>query len=280
MPSRSKILAAALGAALVTVGAFAVHAVAITQVQNDDPVVPNSQNTVSVSCPAGQKALGGGTFTNADTTNQVNVIVGSRPADGDDPGTKLDDGWTGVHDTGATPAGGASAIALCQGGKVASELKFRQRQFGIPADSVKTKTVDCPSNYKVTGGGVDASGTFNATEVEGTRPVDGGGAWEGRVRNFHPTDAKSFTVYAVCATGRFASKLVYRVASETADAAMEGFAFLDCSSIGGKATGGGSLVKNDEAALIGSSPIGTSFSSDVWALGPDARFKTYAVCKT
>ena len=160
-----------IGDALRFADTFAVHAIAITQVQNDDPVVPNSQNIVSVSCPAGQKVLGGGTFTNADNADQVNVIVGTRPADGDDQGTKLDDGWTGFHDTGATPAGGASAIALCQGGKVASKLKFRQRQFGIAADSVKTKTVDCPRNYKVTGGGVDASGTFDATEVEGTRPV-------------------------------------------------------------------------------------------------------------
>lgn len=279
MPNRSRVLAAALGATLVGAGAFAVHAIAITQVQNDDPVVPNSQNTVSVSCPAGQKVLGGGTFTNADNINQVNVIVGTRPADGDDQGTKFDDGWTGFHDTGATPAGGAAAIALCQGGKVASKLKFREKDAGVGAGSVKTKEVGCPNDYKVTGGGVDASGTFNATEVEGTRPVDGGTAWEGRVRN-NSANPDSMTVYAVCATGRFARKLVYRVKSETADAGTEGFKSVQCSPVGGKATGGGSLVKNEEAALLGSSPIGTSFSSDVWALGPDAPFKTYAVCKT
>jgi Abnormal spindle-like microcephaly-assoc'd, ASPM-SPD-2-Hydin len=246
----------------------------------DEPLIDFSQQHRTATCPPDQRILGGGLFSQAEFDKSA--VVGTRPFDGLDVDSQPDDGWEGIVDTGDVGSGlPFYAAGVCQGGRVASRLKYRQQTVVVGAGSRRTKSVQCPKGYKVTGGGVTGEGVYDSREVEGTRPLRRGRGWKGRVNNFS-ANPQTMTVDAICATGRFARKLVYRTKPHVTVPGQGVNLGHRCPG-DSKLTGGGLLAPPSPTVVGALTEQGppAKFVGRVDETGSTATtVKTYVICKT
>jgi hypothetical protein len=276
VPRRFRTFAFVAVPLLAVTTVVAVEAGAITSVVDSESLADNSQNSDDASCPAGQRVIGGGVFIN--TPYGQAALVGTRPGDGDDADSKRDDGWEGIADSGdvTTPNDEFDIEAICQGGKAGRSLRYSKKDATLDPTSRKTKVARCPDEYKAIGGGVSAEGVFNSTEAEVSRPIKGLRGWEGRTNNVGAS-ASGMTVYAICATGRFARDVVYRSErSATLTSGLQGQISAECPA-GSEVIGGGVLTE-PAATLVATHSGPGAWTSRVDATGGNTIFRSYAFC--
>ena len=134
----------------------------------------STSNAVWVTCPAGEKVLGGGCKDSTNTT----LLRTTRPHGVD--------GWACEF---AAASGGLSAHAICAAGDLDIGLQVAVKtSTTTPTPAV---TVKCPSPKKVVGGG--CADNFSGTSLVTTEPyLDAG--WTCAFR----TNPGSISAYAVC----------------------------------------------------------------------------------
>ena len=131
-------------------------------------VAAGSQGVISVSCPRGFKATGGG----ADITGDHRAeIASSEPTDGRDANKKNDDAWFAVTNNGTTQSQHMTVTTVCS--KVGRYKVVSTPQVRLPDNTRVAATARCPAGSRVTGGGLGIRGFDNGYEVAGSFPIDG-----------------------------------------------------------------------------------------------------------
>jgi hypothetical protein len=144
----------------------------------------NASHSVTVACPSGTKATGGGTQL-GDNVNDY--LTGSYPAGST--------GWTAaalrVSSQGSDASVKAWVVCLPAG-----KVTVKSKVFTLPNDgATHLGTVKCGTAGNVTGGGVKV-GAPDFDLPQGSYPA-GKTGWTGAAVRGEITDGK-FTVYAVC----------------------------------------------------------------------------------
>jgi hypothetical protein len=148
--------------------------------------------STTAKCPAGTSVTGGG-FHSTGGSDQV---LATDPVDDQDQGSKKDNGW----EARIVPGGGFETItvnAVCS-----SKLHLAYRHNATSGSGVLSKSVSCPADAAVTGGGAALSGGVGAV-LSSSRPADISDA------NTTPEDgwaakasvesgSRDLTVFAIC----------------------------------------------------------------------------------
>ncbi len=134
------------------------------------PVPDGSQVAVTVRCPDGTRAAGGGVYIEGTYTGFE--VATSAPFDGPDADTKPDDGWSGS----ANNVAGVGATAMSTDVICATSGKYRYRSDLKPvADGSQVGlSVGCPDGARAVAGGVAISGSGDTgISVATSAPSDG-----------------------------------------------------------------------------------------------------------
>lgn len=217
-------------------------------------------------CPAGKHVLGGGVIASGGFgTSDIEAST-----DWTDMGSPFPAAWRGVvigfADTTVT------TYAACR----IEDVFERHKSFEfIGAGERLSGTVHCPRGYRVTGGGLSSP---ERDEVKGTRPVDGGKAWEGTLLNGDL--ATDWGVSVLCVEDPFAKHLVYEVEAGKVDAGEQDSTHVDCPGRDGLVSGG-TYIDPGGSNLNTTAPIsneGWQSYVDHVGVGPTLHYKTYAIC--
>ena len=165
---------------------------------------PGQKKTVQVSCAAGEIALsGGGDIAHSGGLGEsLGTISSSEPADGNDGGTDIGDGWSVTANNLSTEDQQVAATAVCiASGIPASVEDVTQGNLPTPNGEVTKSSVTCTSDQFATGVGAHLSETSPTSDISRLYPK---GPKHGNLssavtawRNTTGTD-QSMTSFAIC----------------------------------------------------------------------------------
>lgn len=194
-----------------------------------------------VKCKDRSRLVGGG-VTNTAGQGQASISA-LRPIDikgHGDPDHVADDGFKATIDNHSDATLHMKTWAICAKRKVAKHFVYRSEQADF-TDGANSLVLDCPSGSRIVSGGGLAPGGFGESSVHFSVPQDGPDP------NMLPDDewgfyvdltaARTVTVYAVCAKGKWARGLHY-VTSESNIGPNFGFLKAKCAN-GQRVLGGG-----------------------------------------
>ncbi len=158
-------------------------------------------NAAKARCPAGRKVIGGGVATHPGD-HSVEVFI-SRPADGSDANSRLDDAWYGAAGNGTDSAVSMRVFAVCAKHGTYT-VKVGPSVTVLDFDSA-TSTVKCPSGTRVTGGGASIDGASTDVELHDSFPIDGpdddafaDDGWQSTMYNDLSGHTRHMRTYAIC----------------------------------------------------------------------------------
>lgn len=175
---------------------------------------PGKVDNETVTCPAGERAVGGGVGFAGATSPTFGYVQQSGPVDetGSITTTESGDvakGWSvSVFNNSGSAGSDFRVFAICS---ASSDATIVANPFTVQPRSVNGASVDCPSGKRALGGGVDQPGATNPLFgwVQSSGPVDGTGTtantdsgdaaegWYASVYNFGGT-TRDFHVFAIC----------------------------------------------------------------------------------
>jgi Ca2+-binding RTX toxin-like protein len=218
-PNRRKLLVVgAAGLALVPALAFAGAGVtggdAVLEAKAFAGGAPSNAAGTLVTCPAGQRALGGGVGQTGPTSPPFAEIEQNGPVDAAGSTAETGTGdiarsWlVSVRTLPKATSRTHKAFAICSAD---SDATLQTKAFDVPAKKVADELVSCPSGQRVVGGGVgqteptgtlltsvQQSGPLNASgSTANTSSGDIGRSWSASVSN-RSDSVRHYKVFAVC----------------------------------------------------------------------------------
>jgi hypothetical protein len=168
----------------------------------------DEQSAISVTCPAGKRALGGG-IVETNTLGDVTVAAsGPLSASGTIEGTNDGDSptrWYAAVYNNVPTERNVRVSAICSN----STATIESTAFSLAAQSSGARTATCPSSKRALGGGVVQGGPDALTLVHDSGPLDDSGSvtgtsdgdtatqWYSMIENYDHL-AHTFKAYAIC----------------------------------------------------------------------------------
>lgn len=243
--------ASALGLAL----AQPASALKVRYKQELNLVDADSVETVDVFCPKELHVTGGGAFSNG--IYQGTKIQDSYPIDGEDEGSKPDDGWRATIWNASANSVNTEAQAIC----TKLKPKYKTKLF---TPTIDTGRVNCADGTSASGGGISVNESFAFPyELISSRPSAGtqSDSWSDYVIGPGMAATQSIA-YGICVSNDDA-RLRTRVGSVDVPGDNQGGGSVLCKPKE-KVLGVGAAANTQQAALV------TIFGADSLA-DPDTK---------
>lgn len=164
------------------------------------PLPLDTDRSALAECPGNAHVASGGVYI-TDPGDLQREVVETYPVDDGDPGSEPDDGWAGrASNYGSAGPTKLQVFAVC----ASKALSYRSRTRGLPAESQRGDSSNCPNGTRVVGGGMEITKPGNATESATVAPFDGDDSdnkaddgWNSWGNNESGKDRR-MTTWAVC----------------------------------------------------------------------------------
>jgi hypothetical protein len=170
----------------------------VEYVEQVTPVPPGLEASVTATCPAGTKVLGG--TANFTAPANEGMLSSSNPAPAYSPVPSQ--GWSASAYNDGTESRLLTVVAACGSGTDLT-VQYIRTSATIRALDLGAAKADCPADTKLTGGGVVQNGPASGGHLRSTNGVPGNTTipatgWAALVKNVSATP-REMTVTAICA---------------------------------------------------------------------------------